>query len=358
MPPSGKSIIPSSDYSKPSGVDTVTLKWTRRLWAFLIDYAIIVVTWGAVKSFVTVPASGFVEVGITFGFFFWFCLYFLVSEGRGELRASPGKRFARIVVVAENDSLPSWQRSLARPAILAVFVFGAWNNFFAYTVPEIPLIGGLLISSVPIALTLFNTYLGIRGKGEVMLQDSLTNTTVIVNPGLMTSNRGPGPVLSGAPNFHWPRPVLCVLFVVVVSVAQIANTVWIVGAGALSQSENEAFEKYYQIVGSDPETIQAVIEKSLGIRTRVKFEFKEHKPTSSETNQPRTTSFTVSILLPQSAWNPQTLKLIGYTVLGQLSRESRKFGSRTIEYRRESGYLFYSSTVDLGQLERQNSPPE
>ena len=151
------------------------MQWMRRGWAFLIDYVLIGISWGIVNNLVTAPIP---EVLMMLGSPVWFCLYFAMTEGVGEVRASPGKRVAKIAVRRRDGRLSSLQAVVARAAILAAILNAEWDEILLGLSSSTPLFIVSLAWSIPMGLALYNMWLAVRKGEHLMLQDALTGTQV------------------------------------------------------------------------------------------------------------------------------------------------------------------------------------
>ncbi len=190
------------------------MKWTRRGWAFLIDYALIGISWGIVNNLVTVPIP---EVIMMLGSPVWFCLYFAVTEGVGAVRTSPGKRVAKIAVRPRDGRLSSLQAVVARAAILAAILDTEWNEILLALSSSTPLFIVDLAWSIPAGLVLYNMWLAVRKGERLMLQDALTDTEVTWASPIPASDIATSS--ARRPQIEWPKPALCAAIVGLVSIA-------------------------------------------------------------------------------------------------------------------------------------------
>jgi hypothetical protein len=152
------------------------LRWTRRSIAFLIDCVLAFLAWGIVNNLVTAHIP---ETVMSLGSVAFFCGYFLLTEGRGRVRASLGKRLLKGAVVQSDGAAPPPRTVVLRAAVLAPLFAFDWDRAIIDLAPEFVWPGELLAISVTLGFMMFNIWLLIRGPGRLMMQDALTDTIVI-----------------------------------------------------------------------------------------------------------------------------------------------------------------------------------
>lgn len=273
------------------------MKWTRRGWAFLIDYALIGISWGIVNNLVTAPIP---EIIMMLGSPVWFCLYFAVTEGSGEIRASPGKRVAKIAVMARDGHPSSLQAVVARAAILTAILDAKWNEILLALSSSTPLFIVVLASSIPAGLVVYNMWLAVRKGERQMLQDALTDTEVMWAYPIPTSDIATGS--ARRPQIEWPKPALCAAIVGFVSIPYL-----------LIPSDPDALD----VMAVERKLEKAVVHE-IGVRARV-----GDLPQGFELDLMREAGdgkyFLVAVWLPWLAWDETAVQKTGEVIIKNLT---------------------------------------
>ena len=268
------------------------MKWTRRSLAFLIDYVLIEISWGIVNNLVTVPIS---EVIMMLGSPVWFCLYFAMTEGVGEVRASPGKRVAKIAVRCRDGRLASLRAVVARAAILAALLNAEWDDILLGLSSSTPLFIVTLAWSIPMGLALYNVWLAVRKGERLMLQDALTNTEVTWTSPIPVSDIATGSARQ--PQIEWPKPAICAAIVGLVSISNLLIPT------APQFLENFAAQR----------ELERAVMHEIGVRARVREPTFAVPRDMSESGEGR--SFLVAVWLPWLAWDEATAQKTGAVII-------------------------------------------
>jgi len=308
-------VLKKSLKEAKAGNVVAEVSWKRRGLAFLIDYTIFGALWGVIDNLVAVPVS---EALMSIGKLAIFCLYFGLTEGINPKRASPGKRLLGLAVSMRDGLLPSATVVTARAAILGLIVVLDWPRVISLILlGEVPLQVYVLGLTVPAGLMLYNAWLGFRGTEGLMLQDGLSYSKVIkaASVGMDTATEG-SPVQQHRRR-EWPRPKLCLVLVVVISVLGLAFFQYVVMAPELVKLSRD---------------LERALAANFGVRVRVKVQkgFGVVFVVGGD-NGERTRSLDISVWVPYKGWNEELVQGIANASIRSVAREGQGFDCVKLE---------------------------
>jgi uncharacterized RDD family membrane protein YckC len=266
--------------------DTVPrAKWTRRAGAFALDYMLFALLWGLIDNLVPLPVHeslmSLAAVGI-------FCLYFGLTEGRRDFRASLGKRLTGLVVVSRDRRQPSRSVIWGRAAVLASILVFDWDDLLSSdsfsTVSFLAFTGLVAVRG---SIILYNAFLAVRHPEGLMLQDGLTYTRVVSSS---LASAKPAETLPQRPHVEWPRQGIW-LPAILVAIGWAAGIFFLGRLGGVEGPVAAARD------------INKALRYELGIRSRVEIGTNiVYRGAERERN------LGVSVWLPAVAWNEATAR--------------------------------------------------
>jgi hypothetical protein len=303
------------------------LRWFRRGIAFLIDCFLSLLAWSIVNNLVTARIP---ETVMSLGSVAFFCGYFLLTEGRGRVRASLGKRLLKGAVVQPDGASPSPQTIVLRAAILAPLFAFDWDRAVFDLAPKFIWPAGLFAITVPLGFVIFNIGLLFRGPGRLMMQDALTGTIVIdrraVAPAALLPTRDGGQSYRRQP--PW---VIAAAIILTLSLGA-----W--GAVELLWRELADLLVAYADVVQELET---KVWAEDGVRNRINVGEVWMAGESSQR------ILDVTVWIPALAWRTGTAQQVASTVVKNLKMTPGYFDSVTLTITTGSKHLHYHSSFTV-----------
>ena len=272
----------------------MSVKWTRRGSAFFIDYAIIVLLWSVVDNLVIFPVP---EIIMALGLAVWFCLYFAVTEGSGEARASLGKRLTKFAVASEDGHPVSWRVVVVRSVILAAILVVDWEEVVLTPFPGAPPFVTVVAFSIPASLLVFNVWLAIWGPERLMLQDTLTSTKV-TDQVVPRSTR--------EMHITWPRPVVCAIIVAIGLGGSLVYSAIFVGEPLREPAQADVSRE-----------AESAIANELGVRSQVEIRERTTWRLGGGADESATRTLEIFLWLPWLAWDDATAQKAVEVVLDE-----------------------------------------
>ncbi len=294
-----------------------TYTWLRRGFAFAVDLLIVWAVWTLVETYLVAPVGrGVMEVG----FYVWFVLYFVIAEGFGAVRASPGKRTRRLTVLDREGRMPSFEMIAIRAAVLGL-AFLRWDELIGSVVPDASLLVTSLVQGLAIGILVANIVLAfVRPEGE-LLHDMVTGTRVA----WLDATVAPAPEAVGG-RWRWAYA----LAGIAIGAAAVVGWTAASSAGGI-KGLTAASER------AVPQRIEDAIAKGAGIRSEVSLNTRTGPLASDPSKIVR--ALDIKIWIPWSAYDEPTIAKVteiikanvnvtpGYFVTGEL-RVASSIGTR------------------------------
>ncbi len=157
---------------EPREITSKIIAW-RRTSAFFIDAFIIWSLWSILDNLIIIPVPRWFG---TVSLSFIFCAYFILSEGMGRIRASPGMRFEGLTLTSFKGSDPTLKSVVIRTMVLASMLTLDWADLISFM--TIPAYVATMLGIVPAGVVLYNSAVMIYTPERLMIQDRITSTYI------------------------------------------------------------------------------------------------------------------------------------------------------------------------------------